>query len=102
MGKRVDFCARSVISPDANLAVDELGVPQSIAEQLTIPEEVTQYNLERIITLAKANKIKFIIQSTTDPKTRQKRFQALYFDFTDTDAEIRQKINQGVIVERCL
>jgi len=27
MGKRVDFCARSVISPDANLAMDELGVP---------------------------------------------------------------------------
>jgi len=32
MGKRVDFCARSVISPDANLAMDELGVPQTIAE----------------------------------------------------------------------
>jgi len=27
MGKRVDFSARSVISPDANLAMDELGVP---------------------------------------------------------------------------
>ena len=32
MGKRVDFSARSVISPDQNLALDELGVPQSIAE----------------------------------------------------------------------
>lgn len=27
MGKRVDFSARSVISPDANIALDELGVP---------------------------------------------------------------------------
>ncbi len=27
MGKRVDFSARSVISPDASLALDELGVP---------------------------------------------------------------------------
>jgi DNA-directed RNA polymerase beta' subunit len=27
MGKRVDFSARSVISPDSNLALDELGVP---------------------------------------------------------------------------
>lgn len=44
MGKRVDFSARSVVSPDSNLALDQLGVPQKIASQLTIPEEVTQYN----------------------------------------------------------
>jgi len=49
MGKRVDFCARSVISPDANLGMDELGVPQIVADTLTIPEEVTEYNLERVI-----------------------------------------------------
>jgi len=44
MGKRVDFSARSVVSPDSNLALDELGVPEKIAAQLTIPEEVTEYN----------------------------------------------------------
>ena len=38
MGKRVDFSARSVISPDPNLQVDELGVPLSIAMNLTFPE----------------------------------------------------------------
>ena len=27
MGKRVDFSARSVVSPDSNLALDQLGVP---------------------------------------------------------------------------
>jgi len=37
MGKRVDFSARSVISPDSNLALDELGVPEKIANSLTIP-----------------------------------------------------------------
>ena len=42
MGKRVDFSARTVISPDANLALDELGVPRSIANILTIPEIVNQ------------------------------------------------------------
>jgi len=35
MGKRVDFSARSVISPDANLALDQLGVPRSLAMDLT-------------------------------------------------------------------
>ena len=38
MGKRVDFSARSVVSPDSNLALDELGVPEKIAISLTIPE----------------------------------------------------------------
>ncbi|CAD8085189.1 unnamed protein product [Paramecium sonneborni] len=102
MGKRVDFCARSVISPDANLGMDELGVPQIVADQLTIPEEVTEYNLERVIQLAKTNKIKYVIVPITDPRSKQRKFQALYFDFTDTEEQIRQKINQGVIVERCL
>jgi DNA-directed RNA polymerase beta' subunit len=32
MGKRVDFSARSVISPDPNLDLDELGVPERIAK----------------------------------------------------------------------
>lgn len=31
MGKRVDFSARTVVSPDPNLAIEQLGVPRSIA-----------------------------------------------------------------------
>ena len=46
MGKRVDFSARSVITPDPNIDIDELGVPKKIAKNLTIPERVTQYNLK--------------------------------------------------------
>ncbi|UJR32543.1 hypothetical protein I4U23_020005 [Adineta vaga] len=44
MGKRVDFSARSVITADPNLAIDQVGVPQSIAQNLTVPEMVTPYN----------------------------------------------------------
>ena len=40
MGKRVDFSARSVISPDPNLQVDQIGVPLQIAMNLTFPEVV--------------------------------------------------------------
>ena len=46
MGKRVDYSARSVISPDPNLEIDELGVPVKIAKNLTFPEVVTRYNKE--------------------------------------------------------
>ncbi|WZZ10025.1 hypothetical protein YC2023_095946 [Brassica napus] len=48
MGKRVDFSARTVITPDPTINIDELGVPWSIALNLTYPETVTPYNIERI------------------------------------------------------
>ena len=38
MGKRVDFSARSVISPDPNINLEELGVPIKVAMNLTFPE----------------------------------------------------------------
>jgi DNA-directed RNA polymerase beta' subunit len=50
-GKRVEFSARSVITPDPNLSVAELGVPIEIATNLTIPENVTPYNLDKLYKL---------------------------------------------------
>lgn len=50
MGKRVDFSARSVITPDPNIDLDELGVPEEIAMNLTFPEIVTAYNRDRLMT----------------------------------------------------
>ena len=48
IGKRVDFCARAVITPDPNLRIDQVGVPRSIAHNLTFPEIVTPSNLEKM------------------------------------------------------
>ncbi|KAI0021106.1 DNA-directed RNA polymerase II subunit RPB1 [Xylariomycetidae sp. FL0641] len=48
MGKRVDFSARTVITGDANISLDEVGVPRSIARTLTYPETVTPYNITRL------------------------------------------------------
>lgn len=45
MGKRVDFSARTVITGDPNLDLDQVGVPHSIARNLTYPERVTPYNI---------------------------------------------------------
>ena len=42
MGKRVDFSARSVITPDPNLSIRELGVPIEIAKNLTKPVKVNK------------------------------------------------------------
>ncbi|RLG89548.1 MAG: DNA-directed RNA polymerase subunit A' [Thermoprotei archaeon] len=47
-GKRVDFSARTVISPDPYLSINEVGVPVEIAKILTVPEKVTEWNLEEL------------------------------------------------------
>lgn len=44
-GKRVDFSARTVISPDPLIKLNEVGIPESIAVILTVPECVTEWNL---------------------------------------------------------
>lgn len=48
MGKRTDHCARSVITSDPNLSIDELGVPIKIAMTCTFPETVTPENIDRM------------------------------------------------------
>ena len=48
MGKRVNFAARSVISPDPFLNTNEIGVPELFATQLTYPEPVTAFNVEAL------------------------------------------------------
>ncbi|WP_456466889.1 DNA-directed RNA polymerase subunit A' [Methanopyrus sp.] len=47
-GKRVNFSARSVITPDPELDPFTLGVPKMVAKELTVPERVTEWNLERL------------------------------------------------------
>ena len=51
MGKRVDFSARSVITPDPNLSISELGVPLKIAKNLTKPVTVTSRNKNYLMKL---------------------------------------------------
>ena len=47
-GKRVNFSARTVVSPDPNLSINEVGVPDRIAKELTIPIKATKLNLSEL------------------------------------------------------
>ena len=47
-GKRVDFSSRTVISPDPYISINEIGVPVQIAKELTVPEKVTEQNIEEL------------------------------------------------------
>ena len=48
IGKRVNFSARTVISPDPNIGINEVGVPYVIAKKLSIPEQVNERNLDEM------------------------------------------------------
>ena len=45
-GKRVNFSARTVISPDPNISINEVGVPEMIAREVTVPIYVTDWNFK--------------------------------------------------------
>ena len=48
MGKRVNYAARSVISPDPYIATNEIGVPLVFAKKLTYPTPVTSRNIKKL------------------------------------------------------
>jgi len=94
-GKRVNFSARTVISPDPNLSINEVGVPKEIAEELTVTMYVTEKNIEeaREYILRKEHpRANYVIR----PDGRRIRVM-------DTNREeLAEKIEPGWIVERQL
>ncbi|KAL3311730.1 DNA-directed RNA polymerase II subunit RPB1 [Cichlidogyrus casuarinus] len=70
MGKRVDFSARTVITADPNLNLDQVGVPRTIAQNLTFPEKVTQFNIDFLQKLVQNGTMypgaKFIVRDNGD------------------------------------
>lgn len=96
-GKRVNFSARTVISPDPMIDIDEVGVPEIIAKELTIPVKINEANLENIRKLILNGSdvwpgANYVIR----PDGRRKKI-------TETNKEeIAEEITPGYIVERHL
>jgi DNA-directed RNA polymerase subunit A' len=94
-GKRVNFSARTVISPDPNLKLNEVGVPFEVAKILTVAERVTSFNKERMKKLISATAYSganYIIR----PDGKRKRIT------DDLRADLKEEIEPGYIVERHL
>mmetsp|Transcript_5031 Transcript_5031/g.18313 ORF Transcript_5031/g.18313 Transcript_5031/m.18313 type:complete len:1772 (-) Transcript_5031:74-5389(-) len=53
MGKRVNYAARSVISPDPYIQTNEIGIPPFIATKLTFAENVTGSNVREMRKLVR-------------------------------------------------
>ncbi|NIO20432.1 MAG: DNA-directed RNA polymerase subunit A' [Candidatus Aenigmarchaeota archaeon] len=60
LGKRVDFSSRTVISPDPTLSINEVGVPEQVAAELTIPEIITPLNVKNIKELISEGDVNYI------------------------------------------
>ncbi len=58
-GKRVEYSARTVIGPDPNISIDQVGVPFEICKTLTFPEVVNDYNIRKLDRLVKRGPHKY-------------------------------------------
>lgn len=96
MGKRVDFSARSVITPDANIDLDELGVPMEIAMNLTKPEIVTPYNRDRLMTYVKNGPTKWPGAKSVNLKEEKRTANLRYINPEAVD------LREGDVVHRHL
>jgi len=94
-GKRVNFSARTVISPDPYLKINEVGVPFEIVKVITVAEKVTTLNLKRMKGLILSEDYpgaNYIIR----PDGKRKRITP------DLMKDLAEEIEQGYIVERHL
>ncbi|MBS1267758.1 MAG: DNA-directed RNA polymerase subunit A' [Nitrosopumilus sp.] len=97
-GKRVDFSSRTVISPDPNLDLSEVGVPETVAMKLTIPEIVTEWNIERMRKLVINGPEKFPgVNYIVRPDGVKIRL-----DFVEDRSTIAETLEIGYLVERHL
>ena len=96
-GKRTNFSARTVISPDPKLNINEVGVPTVIAMNLTVPERATEWNLEHLKTFIENGPdeypgANYIIR----PDGKRKKIT------DETKEQLLEELQPGFIVERHL
>jgi len=95
-GKRVNFSARTVISPDPCISINEVGIPKFIAKELTIPVTVTENNMEYIRDLILHSPAWPSINYVVRPDEKRKKVT------DETKEEIAKEITPGYLVERHL
>jgi len=95
-GKRVNFSARTVISPDPCISINEVGVPLVIAKELTIPVTVTDNNIEAVRALIMNTPTWPSVNYIVRPDGKKKKVAP------DNKEEICKELVAGYIVERHL
>lgn len=94
-GKRVNFAARTVISPDPEIKFNEVGVPRAIANELTVPERVTEWNLTRLKEFIKRGPTQYPgANYVIRPDGKKKKISE------ETQEQLLEEIEPGYLVER--
>lgn len=96
MGKRVNFSARSVVSPDSQMDIDQVGIPYRVATKLTIPESVTDWNIERLRACVRTGP-----DTLTGAHAVIRRNVTILLEFADKERESKI-LRTGDVVERYL
>jgi DNA-directed RNA polymerase subunit A' len=95
-GKRVNYSARTVISPDPKLEIDEVGVPFEVARELTVPEKVTEWNINYLKAIVKRGDNYPGAKYVLTPEGHRKRIT------DETKDAIMEELASGFVVERHL
>jgi len=96
MGKRVDFSARSVITPDPNIDLDQLGIPIKIALNLTFPEVANLFNIDELKEYIKNGPLKWP-GAKSIVKNNGNRFILTDSNKADIILEIGDKVNRHIV-----
>lgn len=97
IGKRVNYSARTVISPDPRLKFNEVGVPFQIAKKLTVPENVTEQNIDYLKELIRNGPMNYPGANYLITKTGSKK--SIVPEIVDVLVE---ELEPGYVVERHL
>ncbi len=96
-GKRTNFCARTVISPDPMLGINEVGVPNITAKKLTVPETVNEWNLNYLKKFVEKGPTKYPgANYVVRPDGKKKKITE------ETKEALLEEIQPGYVIERHL
>ncbi|MEA3229680.1 MAG: DNA-directed RNA polymerase subunit A', partial [archaeon] len=96
-GKRVNFSARTVVSPDPMIGINEVGIPEAVARELTIPVGVTKDNIKEL------KECVFSGSDAINGANYVVRFDGLKKKIMETNKEfIMNELSEGYIVEKHL
>ena len=97
-GKRVNFAARSTITPDPYISINEVGIPEGIADELTVQENVTTWNKTRIKELLRNDKVVSVLRPDGIRKRLTKENKQDIIKELDTGYVVERKLQNGDIV----
>jgi len=98
-GKRVNHAARSTIVPDPFIDISELGIPEEAAKELTVPEFVTEWNLETMKKMVeKTDKPVYVIRPNGSRRKVSEENREEVAKELDIGYRVERNIENGDIV----